>query len=258
MVKMGNSEADRQMVKREYQDERHADYHTRQFEEPYRSTVHLSTFVKSVLGDSVEEPLRAIDIGCGGGANIYHLAKVLPKTEWVGIDWADQFFDLGRPHMAGAKVNCEFIKGDFYQLTKIFGEKSFDLAYSIQTLSWLPGYEDAFLEILRVTRKWAFVTSLFTDYRADIISRVHPYQGPPWDKPAAYFYNVYCYDRFYDFCLAHGASELISQDFVMDIDLPEPEGKAMGTYTKRLEGEKRMQFSGPMHMPWRFIAIRMG
>ena len=159
--------------------------------------------------------------------------------------------------MAKANVRCDFIKGDFYQLTKIVGDKSFDLACSIQTLSWLPEYEDALLEILRVTRKWAFVTSLFTNYRADVISRVYLYQCPPWDKPAPYFYNVYCYERFYDFCLSHGASELINHDFVMDIDLPEPEGKGMGTYTKRLEEGKRMQFSGPMHMPWRFIAIRM-
>ena len=71
MVKKGNSDADRQIVKREYQDERHAIYHTRQFKEPYRSAVHLSTFVKSVLGDSVEEPLSAIDIGCGGGTSVY-------------------------------------------------------------------------------------------------------------------------------------------------------------------------------------------
>lgn len=132
------------------------------------------------------------------------------------------------------------------------------MAYSIQTLSWLPGYEETLLEILHVTRKWVFVASLFTDYRADIISRVHPYQGPPWEKSEPYFYNVYCYEKFLDFCSAHGASELICQDFVMDIDLPEPKRKRMGTYTKCLEGEKCMQFSGSLHMPWRFIAIRMG
>jgi tRNA G46 methylase TrmB len=114
VVRMGRSDDDRQMVKRQYQDERHADYHTRQFEEPYRSTVHLCSFVKSILGDGVEAPIRAIDIGCGGGANIYHLGKVLPKTEWVGIDWADQFFDLGRPHIVKAGIACEFIQGDFY------------------------------------------------------------------------------------------------------------------------------------------------
>jgi hypothetical protein len=78
VVRMGRSDDDRQMVKRQYQDERHADYHTRQFEEPYRSTVHLCSFVKSILGDGVEAPIRAIDIGCGGGGEYIPSWKSAP------------------------------------------------------------------------------------------------------------------------------------------------------------------------------------
>lgn len=248
---------DREVVKAEYQRQDHLKYHKRQFEEPYRSIVALLDFVKNILTDSINTPFKAIDVGCGGGANMYHLAKILNTTEWVGVDWANHFFNIGRPYMAQINVKCDFIKGDFYRLSEIFGSKSFDIAFSIQTLSWLPGYEDALLEILHVARKWVFVTSLFTEYWTDVISRVYPYDGAPWKKPPPYFYNIYSYDKFKDFCLAHGAAEFYCQDFVMDIDLPMPKNNTMGTFTRKLEGGERIQFSGPLYMPWKFIAIRM-
>lgn len=154
-------------------------------------------------------------------------------------------------------MKCDFIKRDFYRLSEIFGSKSFDIAFSIQTLPWLPSYEDALLEILRVARKWIFLTSLFTKYYTDVISRVYLYDCAPWRKLPPYFYNIYSYDKFKDFCLDHGATELICKNFVMDVDIPEPAGHGIGTYTKRLERGNRMQFSGPLNMPWQFIAIRM-
>jgi len=251
-------ETERDVVKQAYQNKHHADYHKRQFSELYRSTAHLIDFVREHLGSSIGAPYTAMDVGCGGGANIYHLAKHMPQTEWVGLDWADQFFDLGRDYLTQANINYRLVKGDFYKLTRDFGEKSFDLVFSIQTLSWLPAYEDAVSEILLVARQWVFVTSLFTDYQVDVITRVYPYDGPPWNEPLPYFYNVYCYSKFRDFCLAHGAQELKCFNFVMDVDLPEPEYKTMGTFTRKTESGERLQFSGPLYMPWRFVAIRMG
>lgn len=55
--------------------------------------------------------------------------------------------------MAQTNVKCDFVKGDFYRLSEIFGSKSFDIVFSIQAFSWLPDYEDGLLEILRVVQK---------------------------------------------------------------------------------------------------------
>jgi ubiquinone/menaquinone biosynthesis C-methylase UbiE len=248
---------ERESVKREYQQGHHADYHARQFTRLYRSTAHLIEFVQVHLGGSTATSYSALDVGCGAGANIYHLAQYLPHTDWVGVDWADHFFAVGQNYLKQANVNCRLVKGDFYQLTRDFGAKSFDLVFSIQTLSWLPGYEDALRELLRVARRWVFISSLFTDYRVDVISKVYPYAESSWDPPSPYFYNIYSYPRFQDVCRQQGATALYARDFVMDIDLPEPTTRTMGTFTRRLEYGERMQFSGPLHMPWRFIAIRM-
>jgi ubiquinone/menaquinone biosynthesis C-methylase UbiE len=249
--------ADQEMVKDAYQDKHHVDYHKRQFSELYRSTAHLIDFVREHLGSSLGDPYTALDVGCGGGANIYHLSKHMPRTEWVGVDWADQFFDLGQDYLKGANVDFRLVKGDFFELTKDFGEKSFDIAFSIQTLSWLPTYEDALRELLQVARCWVFVTSLFTDYHVDVISKVHLYTTPTWNPPVPYFYNIYSYPRFEDICRRHGAAAIYVRDFIIDIDIPESTTGTMGTFTRRLESGERLQFSGPLHMPWKLIAIKM-
>jgi len=194
-------------------------------------------------------------LGAEGGGNISHLSKVLIKTSWVGLDWADKFFELGERLMEMKKVNCHFIKGDFYKLEKNFGEKSFDLVFSIQTLSWLPRYEEALEQLLKISRGWVFVTSLFTDFHVDIISKVFQYNS--WKAKNPYYYNIYCFERFRDFCLQHGAKEVMAEDFVIDIDLAPPAHKQMGTCTIKTSKQEILQFSGPLHMPWKFIAIKM-
>src|SRR5438477_1948047 len=54
-------------------EDRHLDYHRRQFAEPYRSTAHLCRFVERILGSRVEAECSALDVGCGAGANMFHL-----------------------------------------------------------------------------------------------------------------------------------------------------------------------------------------
>ena len=51
--------------------------------------------------------------------------------------------------------------------------------------------------------------------------------------------------------------KVIAEDFVIDVDLPVPESKQMGTYTLKDINGTRLQFSGPLFMPWKMIAIRM-
>ena len=155
-------------------------------------------------------------------------------------------------------VNCHFIKGDFYELEEIFGEKSFDLVFSIQTLSWLPRYEEALEQLLKISRGWIFITSLLTDFHVDVISKVFEYTKNKngYKTKYPYNYNIYCFERFRDFCLQHGAKEVMAEDFVIDIDLAPPTHKQMGTYTIKTFNQNRLQFSGPLHMPWKLIAIK--
>jgi SAM-dependent methyltransferase len=248
--------AGREKVKKQNLDDKHFYYHKSQFYKPKSSTMALSEFTKKILGSSPGN-YTAADIGCGGGANIYHLSKSLPGARWTGVDNAEKFFSIGNKYFMD-KDKFRFVKGDFFKLHKLFPGKYFDIAFSLQTLSWLPGYEDPMKEIMHITRKWIFVTSLFSDFNIDLFSNVFEY-NQDWSvrKDSPYNYNVYSFARFKKFCINNGAKTIIAKDFTIDIDLPVPKDRQMGTYTVKDIKGKRMQFSGPLFMPWKMVAIKM-
>jgi ubiquinone/menaquinone biosynthesis C-methylase UbiE len=230
-------------------------YHQRQLDTPYRSTVHLADFIEKVAGQGTGE---ALDIACGTGANILHMARRFPGYHWTGVDYAgDLLFPLGRKHARKnhLDVSMHLVSGDINQLTSVLPAMRFDLTLLMQTVLCLPDYQKAMEQALRVTRGWIFVSSLFTDFDIDAKIQVIDYTREDHLTVPEY-YNVYSLEHFYSFCRKHGAKEFRSCDFEMDVDLPQS-GRGRGTYTKMVEGH-RVQFSGPLHMPWKFVAIRKG
>lgn len=242
-------------VKESFMEDQHREYHRRQYTTLYRSTYFLMQFIESHIDSNLK--YQVIDVGTGGGANIYHLSKIMHNTKWIGFDWADKYFNIGRRFLKD--IDYEFIKGDFYKLKKIFNYKSFDISFCLQTLSWLPGYEKLMKQLFDITKKYIIITSLFTDFNIDANTLIYEYSkdNKQWKSNKPYYYNIYCYNKFRDFCMKNNALEVISQDFVIDIDLPKPKNNIMKTYTIKTESSKRIQFSGPLHMPWKMIIIRM-
>lgn len=237
--------------------ERHLKYHRGQFEQLYRSTAHLMKFVEQVLPDT-HQSFKAIDVGCGAGQNMYWLSQSLPGAEWVGIDFADHLFEIGLPFFQeSGKVAPEFIKGDFYHLSDTFENQKFDIVFSLQTISWLPSYEPALEQLLDITDGWLFVSSLFTDFKVDAQIQVKDYSESD-NSGGPFYYNIYGYERFQEFCIIRGATEIVVEDFEIDIDLHLPTDMGLGTYTQLLANGKRQQLSGPLLMPWKLIALKVG
>ena len=241
--------------------DRHLAYHRRQFAEPYRSTVHLGRFVHQILGVRCTRACAALDAGCGAGANIFHLSRVLPRTLWTGVDIAMDLFAVHRALVAeqgGLNNAVNLIPGDFYNLPKLVEPGSFDLAFSIQTISWLDGYRDFLPQFLAMLRPGgvAFLTSLFTDFHVDARTQITEYEenGSP---RTPMFYNIYSWNRFRDYCLALGAADVTAENFEIDTELPPPAHLRMGTYTEPLADGRLLQRSGPLLMPWKAVAIQM-
>jgi SAM-dependent methyltransferase len=229
------------------------DYHSRQFQNEYRSTVHLTRFLKSLEGLSGGE---ALDVGCGAGANIYHIARQIPGFRWTGIDVAGSVvFPIGRRKLDEAGIAATLVEGDFNALTEIFPGRRFDLVLSIQTLLVLPHYEKALDELLAMTGDWLIVTSLFTDFHVDARVEVWDWTWSP-DCQGPYYYSVFSVARFREFCTSRGFREVASRDFAIDIDLPRPAGGGLKTFTESLADGRRLQFTGPIFQPWKFLAFR--
>lgn len=230
------------------------DYHRRQFDQPYRSTVQFGRFIAEAIGNAHGD---AIDVGCGAGANIYHLASALPGLKWAGIDIAgEELFGIGRSFLRTRNLDVNLIEGDFYNLKEHVGERKFDVVLSAQTMLILPGYEEFLEQLLAVTGKWLFLSSLFTDFNVDVNIEVKDYTWPEGCQDP-YHYNVYSLSRFKAACEARGCKEFISRDFEIDIDLPVPPSGGFGTYTRKVEDGRRLQFSGPIFQPWKFVGVRM-
>ncbi len=231
------------------------DYHQRQFAKAYRSTSHLGDFILSLIGSTQGQ---ALDVGCGAGANIFHLAQMVPGFHWSGVDIAGEvLFPIGSQFFRSKGLEVDLKVGDCYKLEDHFGGKKFDLALAIHMFGSLNSYDALLDQLLSVTKGWLFVSAMFTDFNVDVNIEVTDYTWPE-DCPNPGNYNVYSLSRFRKACEARGCKQFVSRDFVIDVDLPPPENGGLGTYTRKLEDGKRLQFTGPIFLPWKVIGVRMG
>ena len=244
--------------KRYWLDPRHLDYHRRQFANPYRSTIALGQFIERVMGRPPTGKL--LDVACGAGANIHYLSGEFPEARWIGTDLSEDLCELGDKlnKEAGARP-IEFVPGDFFKLTETFPAREFDGLLFIHTLLALSSYEKHLEMFLRLIKpgSWIFISSLFSDSTLDAFINLREYDPTkPDNEPTPILYNVYCLPRFTDTCKRLGASEVRVEEFAIDVDLPRPEHKHMGTYTEQLADGRRLQLSGPLWMQWKFVAVR--
>lgn len=227
-------------------------YHRRQLEEPYRSTIHMIRFIKSILPDPKGD---ALDVACGTGVNILHMSPAFPHLRWTGVDYAgDKLYPVSRPYFQKANLQPELITGDVYKLTQLFPNRRFPVILCAHTLICLPGYEEVLDQMLTMLDGWLFISSLFADTNIDARIEVIDYTREDGVRVPQY-YNVYSLRRFKKFCEDRGAQEFIAQDFEIDVDLPQnTDGR--GTYTRKLEDGRRLQFTGPVWMPWKYVAVK--
>jgi len=232
-----------------------SDYHRRQFANAYRSTSYLGEFIQSLIGPGQGD---ALDVGCGAGANIFHLAEMIPSFHWSGVDIAGELlFPIGKPFFRSKGRDVDLRVGDFYELGKCFNGKQFDLVLAVQTLLSLENYDALLEQMLSITRGWLFVSSMFTEFDVDVKIEVRDCTWPE-DCPNPGNYNVYSLSRFRKICEAKGCKEFVSREFAIDVDLPQPENGGLGTYTRKLEDGQRLQFTGPIFLPWKIVGVRMG
>lgn len=231
------------------------DYFNRQFKTPYRSTVKFCDWLESLNAVTTNKEINILDIGTGKGSNLYYMHKRFPNNNYWGIDVNADFINEGNKFLQSENItNCILEYGDLYNLELEKYSDKIDGIVSYQTLSWLPEYEKALIEIMKLNPKWIALTSLFHDGLVDCkIETQEFHNAEDQDSFKTSFYNIYSLPRIEAFFKEKGYKIFKSTPFEIDIDLPKPEHQNMQTYTQKLMDGTRQQLSGPILMSWYFI-----
>jgi ubiquinone/menaquinone biosynthesis C-methylase UbiE len=212
-------------------------------------------FFEEIIRLYLKDDVSVLDACCGIGDLLFFLSQLNPNARFTGVDKAEFLIDEARSHFAD-NSNVTFEPGDIYALAEQFGKNAFDLSVCKQTLSWLPSYERPVEELMAVTRRAVFISSLFYDGRIDFETRVREHTTEAGRDGYNAFYNVYSFPVFREFCLERGAKDVVGFDFNIGIDLPRPaNADRMGTYTVQLQSGERLQISGALLMPWKIVRI---
>lgn len=230
-----------------------ANYHEKQFKNPYRSTVFFTGWLESLKLLSHKTAQNILDIGCGEGANIGYMASKFPDISFTGIDLNKALVKKGNTILKKLKLsNCRLETGDLYHLNKKYKD-AFDGLISLQTLSWLSSYQQPIIEMIKVNPKWIAVSSLFYDGLIDCEIKVRDYTRSGGKKAEEVFYNVYSLKLVEEFFKKKGYKKFKYIPFIIDMDIDKNKDGRMGTYTVKTNEGSRLQISGPLLMNWYFI-----
>ena len=97
-------------------------------------------------------PVKAVDLGCGGGRNAGELLKMYPKAHVTAIDYSQLSVAKAREYNRKmiAAGRCAVRQGDVSALK--LPQEAFDLATAFETIYFWPGLEICFTQVARVLR----------------------------------------------------------------------------------------------------------
>ena len=98
-----------------------------------------------------EDDWCALDIGCGGGANIAQLLQMSPKGRVHGIDYSEASVAVSRKkNAAELGKRCKIVKGTVSDLP--YKSRIFDVVTAFETIYFWPDIENDFAEVARVLK----------------------------------------------------------------------------------------------------------
>ena len=89
-------------------------------------------YVKTAKLIPTTKGLKLLDLGCGTGLELDEIFKVNPTVQVTGIDLAEKLLEKLNQKHAARKSQLNLILADYFEYN--FGENTFDVALSVQTL----------------------------------------------------------------------------------------------------------------------------
>ncbi len=95
---------------------------------------------------------KAIDLGCGGGANVRRMLEMLPEGRVAGLDYSEVSVRYSREtnSEAIAAGRCRILKGDVSQIPA--KDASVDLVTAFETVYFWPDMKKSFDEVFRILK----------------------------------------------------------------------------------------------------------
>jgi ubiquinone/menaquinone biosynthesis C-methylase UbiE len=228
-----------------------------EYEVYYRGSItktEQQKFLEKLLGSRDDRKYKIADVGCGGGTLSYHLKHMFPSAEFYLYDYFDKAIEVAKEVNKNSNFN--------YSVDNIYDmhveNNYFDYTFCCQTLVWLDKPQEALSELVRITKPGGkvYVCSLFNlDHDVDICTKTIDYTRNSGKNNIAmynYTYSLYTIKN----CLKSQVTNWIIHKFIMEIDLPPPPSRGIGTYTKKIEGSnERMQISGGVLYNWGILEI---
>jgi ubiquinone/menaquinone biosynthesis C-methylase UbiE len=196
--------------------------------------------------------LKILDACCGIGYITNLLSELSTESKFVGIDQTDYL--ISHAKKLTNKKNILFETGDIYEINKKY-EKTFDITVNWKTISWLPHYDQMITDLISMTKKHIFISSLFYEGDIDFEIKVREFKKESGENKFNSYYNVYSLPHFKKFVFGLGVKNVQVYDFDIEKDVEKPSIDKMGTYTEKLENGKRLQISGAVVMSWKILRI---
>jgi ubiquinone/menaquinone biosynthesis C-methylase UbiE len=230
------------------------DYNVSEMKKYVNTKQEIDKELKKIISPIIQKKeLKILDACCGIGHITNLLSEISNKSEVVGIDQTEYLIKDAKKELKN-KENILFELGDIYKIKKKY-KKKFDVTVNWKTISWLPYYDQMLKDLVYMTKKHIFLSSLFYDGDIDFEIKVREFKKESGKKKFNSYYNVYSLPQFKKFVYNLGVKNIKVYNFDIEKDIEKSSIDRMGTYTEKLENGKRLQISGAIVMFWKIIRI---
>ncbi len=128
---------------------------------------------------------KAIDLGCGGGANVGRLLNMLPDGSVAGLDYSETAVKLSRMNNKEAieEGRCKILQGNVMEIP--MKDETVDFVTAFETIYFWPDLKKGFEEVFRVLKnKGTFLITNESDGKheesmknTEIIDNMRVYTG---------------------------------------------------------------------------------
>lgn len=105
---------------------------------------------------------KALDIGCGGGANIARLLRLCPNGYVTGIDHSEESVEFSRKRNKKALgTHCDIVRADVSDIP--FDDNTFDAVTAFETIYFWKDLGKCFAEVNRVLKKGGMFVVVYAE-----------------------------------------------------------------------------------------------